>query len=211
MKAEKGPPPSKEGRPIAINEEQHMRIIGLAALFLLASAFGALAADTGAQGTGTAPRAHKTMQHKTMHTGTVRRHKAVYRHGRYRTGYYMGGRYYAYGRAHRGGYAYIHGHRRVYGSRYHRGHVTAMHRGYRRGHVTAMHRGTAMRQTGRRATMHHRAGTAGTRKACENARKGHAEQGQDFYILSCGYARLVRLDPLLRASPLLDNRARRRQ
>ena len=45
-----------------------MRMIGLAALFLLASVFGALAADTGAQGTGTAPRAHKTMQHKTMHT-----------------------------------------------------------------------------------------------------------------------------------------------
>ena len=154
-----------------------MRIIGLAALFLLASAFGALAADMGAQGSGTAPRAHKTMQHKSMH-GTVRRHKAVYRHGRYRTGYYMGGRYYAYGRAHRGGYAYIHGHRRVYGSRYHRGHVTAMHRGFHRGHVTAMHSGTAMRHTGRKASMHHRAGTAGTREASKTPAKGMRNKGK---------------------------------
>jgi hypothetical protein len=30
-------------------------------------------------------------------------------------------------------------------------------------------------------------------------------------LLSCGYARLARLDQLLRASPLLDKRARRRQ
>ena len=93
MTAEKGLPPLMRRAPIAINEEQHMRKIGLAALFLLASAFGALAADTGAQGAGTAPRAHKMMQHKTMHTGTARRHKAVYRHGHYRTGYYMGGRF----------------------------------------------------------------------------------------------------------------------
>ena len=154
-----------------------MRIIGLAALFLLASVFGALAADMGAKGTGNAPRAHKTMQHKSMH-GTTRRHKAVYRHGRYRTGYYMGGRYYAYGRAHRGGYAYIHGYRRVYGSRYHRGHVTAMHRGFHRGHVTAMHRGATMRHTGRRATMHHRAGTAGTRKASKTPAKGTQNKGK---------------------------------
>jgi hypothetical protein len=150
---------------MAKNEEQHMRIIGLAALFLLASVFGALAADMGAKGSGTAPRAHKTMQHKTMH-GTTRRHKAVYRHGRYRTGYYMGGRYYAYGRAHRGGYAYIHGQRRVYGARHHRG------------HVTAMHRGTAMRHTGRRASMHHRAGTAGTRKASKTPAMGMRNKGK---------------------------------
>ena len=134
-----------------------MRKIGLAALFLLASAFGALAADMGAQGAGTAPRAHKTMQHKTMHTGTVRRHKAVYRHGHYRSaGYYMGGRYYSYGRAHRGSYAYIHGHRRVYGSRYHRGHQTAMVRG---------HRGAVMQHTGRKASMHRHAGTRKASKA----------------------------------------------
>lgn len=175
---------------MAINEEQHMRIIGLAALFLLASAFGALAADMGAQGTGTAPRAHKTMQHKSM-LGTPRRHKAFYRHGRYRTGYYMGGRFYAYGRGHRGGYAYIQGHRRVYGFRHHRGHVTAMHRGFHRGHVTAMHRGhhrghvtamhrgTTMRHTGRRATMHHRAGTAGTRKASKTPAKGTQNKGRN--------------------------------
>jgi hypothetical protein len=140
-----------------------MRKIGLAALFLLASAFGALAADMGAQGAGTAPRAHKTMQHKTMHTGTARRHKAVYRHGHHRSaGYYMGGRYYSYGRAHRGSYAYAQGHRRVYGSRYHRGHQTAMVRG---------HRGAMMQHTGRKASMHHRTGTTGTRKASKTPAK----------------------------------------
>ena len=146
-----------------------MRKIGLAALFLLASAFGALAADTGAQGAGTAPRAHKMMQHKTMHTGTARRHKAVYRHGHYRTGYYMGGRFHAYGRGHRGSYAYIHGHRRVYGSKYHRGHQTAMVRG---------HRGAVMRHNGRTASMHQRAGTAGTRKASKAPAKNMQNKGR---------------------------------
>lgn len=169
MKAEKGLQPSYERSPNRHNEEQHMRIIGLAVLFLLGSAFGALAADMGAQGKGSAPRAHKTMQNKTMHNKTARRHKATYRHGRYRTGYYMGGRYYSYGRAHRGGRAYIQGHRRVYGSRYQRGRVTTMQRG---------HRGTSMRYTGRKAKMHDRAGTAGTRKASKAPAKAMRNKGK---------------------------------
>jgi hypothetical protein len=77
-----------------------MRTIGLAVIFLLASAFGALAAEAGAPDAGTAPRAHQTMQHKTMHHGTARRHRSS---------------------------AYRHGHRKVYGSSHYRTHATAMH------------------------------------------------------------------------------------
>jgi hypothetical protein len=133
-----------------------MRRIGLAALFLLASVFGALAADMGAQGTG---KQAQPMHHKTMH---YRHHgkTAYYRHGRYRTGYYVGGRrhygnYALYGTP---GYRYYHG-RRVYGSRHyghrrtaayrtHHGRQTAMT--HKKGHRTAMvHKssGTAKTQT----------------------------------------------------------------
>ena len=86
-----------------------MRTIGLAVIFLLASAFGALAAEAGAPDAGTAPRAHQTMQHKTMHHGTARRHRTS---------------------------AYRHGHRRVYGSSHYRTHTTAMMHGHGK---TAMH------------------------------------------------------------------------
>ena len=94
-----------------------MRTIGLAVVFLLASAFGALAADSGAQGAGTEPGAQKTMQHKTMHYGTSRHHRtAVYRHGRH------------------GRTAMVHGHRRT--AMMHGHHGTSMRH---MSHKTAMH------------------------------------------------------------------------
>ncbi len=144
-----------------------MRRIGLAALFLVACAFGALAADTGTQRTGKAPGAQRSMHHKTMYYGKTRRHgTAYYRHRHYRTGYYVGGRRYyrsyAYGTP---GSYYYQGHRRIYGARYYGHRRTALYHGHRRtamhhGHrMTAMHRGTMKghRTAMTHKTMHHKA------------------------------------------------------
>jgi len=121
--------------------------IGIAAIFLIASAFGALAAAENTQ--GKTSRGHM-MHHKSMTYGGER-HRAGYRHGGYRTGmYHHAGTRRRYGRHHRVEH--------IYGAR------GRHYRSARYGHGrTAMHHGTMMQ--------HKASKTQGTKKASAT-RKG---------------------------------------